>query len=91
MQTVPNKTYLKKRFKELYPAPARLLAVQLDGFSHRLVYDTGKRSSIQFDYFSHCMPEGNWSSRAASFFRDISNAGYQNNAREIIFLTPAQR
>lgn len=91
MQTVPMKAFLKKRFKETYPKPARLLAVQLDGFSHRVVYDTGKRSIIQFDYFSHCMPEGNWSSRAASFFRDISNAGYQNNAREIIFLTPAQR
>ena len=91
MQTVPNKTYLKKRFKELYSAPARLLAVQLDGFSHRLIYDTGKRSAIQAESFSHCMPEGNWSSRAASFFHDISNAGYQNNAREIMFLTPAQR
>jgi len=83
-----NKTKLKVKFKNIYPKGTRLLAVQLDGFSHRVVFDTGKGSSIQFDSFSHCMPEGNWSKKATTFFSDIPNYTYQNNSKEIIFIHP---
>lgn len=91
METVPLKTYLKKRFKRYYPKK-RLLAVQLDGFSHAVVYDDGtKTSAVKKDIFSHCMPEGKFSIAASAFFAGIGNAGYQNNAREIIFVLPSDR
>ena len=91
METVPNKKYLKDRFKKLYPKK-RLLAVQLDGFSHSVIFDSGnKQSAVIRDSFSHCMPEGRWSAAASAFFSDIGNSGYQNNAREVIFLLPNER
>ncbi len=86
-----RKTQLKKKFKEIYTGKERLLAIQLDGFSHAIVYDHGKNSEVKFDRFSHCMPEGGWSSRASQFFKDISNSAYQNNAKEFIFVLPAKR
>lgn len=86
-----TKTQLKTRFKKLYPKK-RLLAVQLDGFTHAVVYDDGtKESAVRRDSFSHCMPEGNWSAPARAFFAGIGNAGYQNNAREVIFILPGAR
>ena len=86
-----NKKTLKEKFKSIYGKKFRLLAVQLDGFSHRLVFDSGKNSNIIFHEFSHCMPEGNWSNEAKNFFADIPNYQYQNNAKEIIFVNPEKR
>lgn len=86
-----TKTELNKKFKALYPGK-RLLSVQLDGFSHRVVFDNGKRASkVTFDYFSHCMPEGGWSAQASKFFKNIPNSIYQNNAQEYIFVLPNER
>lgn len=91
MRTVPLRSYLKKRFKALYPN-RRLLAVRLDGFTHKVFYDRGGIGTpLEIDTFSHCMPEGNWSERAKEFFKEIGNAGYQNNAREIVFTYPKSR
>lgn len=87
-----NKKTLKANFKKIYPAGSRLLAVQLDGFTHGVVYDAGTRESkVTIDRFSHCMPEGGWSANASAFFKDIGNAGYQNNAQEFIFVLPEAR
>lgn len=81
-----------KRFKECYPKGKRLLAVQLNGFSHKVVYDLGtKESRVCFDEFSHCMPEGNWTREATQFFSGIGHAQYQNNAQEIIVRLPEER
>ncbi len=86
-----NKIQLKKRFAKLYPKK-RLLAVQLDGFSHAVIYDSGnKQSAVVRDSFSHCMPEGRWSAAASAFFAGIGNAAYQNNVREIIYILPGAR
>jgi hypothetical protein len=85
------KTKLKSRFKRLYPGK-RLLAVQLDGFSHAVVFDSGSRTgAVERDLFSHCMPEGNWTAQASQFFADIGNAGYQNSPKEIIYILPENR
>lgn len=87
-----NKTKLKRRFKELYPKGSRLLAIQLNGFSHKAFYDAGTReSAVKCDEFSHCMPEGNWSGRVAELFKDISNAQYQGNAVELLYVLPSDR
>jgi hypothetical protein len=86
-----TKPEMLKKFKELYPKK-RLLSVQLDGFTHRVVFDGGSRASeVKFDYFSHCMPEGAWSTQASKFFKDIPNSIYQNNAQEYIFVLPNER
>jgi hypothetical protein len=86
------KTKLKKRFKEIYGKELRLLAVQLDGFSHRVVYDNGEAdSNVNFDEFSGCMTEGNWSSKSVGFFKDIGHSAYQGNPTEYIYLEPNQR
>jgi hypothetical protein len=86
------KKEFKKRFKKIYPAGARLLAVHLDGFSHSLFYDNGKRSDqVIREEFSGCMPEGRWTSRAIEFFKGVWHNSYQNNAQEIIYILPEKR
>ena len=85
------KSEFKKRFKALYKGK-RLLAVQLDGFSHRVVYDDGyANSTVEFDEFSGCMPEGNWSSNAMDFFKGVGHSAYQGNPTEYIYLEPSER
>lgn len=86
-----TKAEAKKRFKEIYKNGERILAVQLDGFSHAVVYDTGKNSVVKFDRFSGCMPEGNWSINATKFFDGVGHSSYQNNAQEIVFIEPSKR
>ena len=86
-----TKPEMLKKFRALYPKK-RLLSVQLDGFTHRVIFDGGNRASeVKFDYFSNCMPEGNWSTQASEFFKDIPNYIYQNNAQEYIFVLPSER
>jgi hypothetical protein len=86
-----QKQVLKQRFKKLYPG-RRLLAVQLDGFSHRVVFDGGSAADpVTRESFSGCMPEGRWSAAAASLFAGIGHNQYQNNPQEIIFLLPKER
>ena len=86
-----DKNRLKTRFKRFYPGK-RLLAVQLDGFSHAVIFDGGSRdSAVQRDTFSHCMPEGRWSDAATGFFAEIPNHSYQNAAREIVYIAPESR
>jgi len=85
------KTKLKTKFAKLYPGK-RLLAIQLDGFTHSAIYDNGKKSDpVKSDRFSHCMPEGGWTAAARELFADIGNASYQGNAKEIIYLAPGDR
>ena len=85
------KTELKKRFKKIYKG-MRLLSVQLDGFSHKVVLDNGnKDSEVIFDEFSGCMPEGNWSSKAVEFFKGIGHSQYQGNATEYMYCLPNER
>lgn len=85
------KKEIKEKFKKLYPNN-RLLAVQLDGFTHRFFYDNGSdNSEIKCEYFSHCMPEGKWSDAAKEIFKDIPNYVYQNNPKEIIYIMPNKR
>ncbi len=85
------KARLKKLFKKAYPKN-RLLAIQLNGFSHKVFFDEGtKESQVKCDEWSGCMPEGGWSSRASTLFAGIGHSGYQNNAQEIVYLNPEER
>jgi hypothetical protein len=90
MKTI--KETLKARFKASYPAGARLLAVQLDGFSHAVIFDGGKASSpVQREIFSGCMPEGKFPSRAAAVLGPVGHSAYQGNPKEIIYTLPGDR
>ena len=85
------KAKLKKVFKKAYPTK-RLLAIQLNGFSHKVFYDAGtKESPVKCDEFSGCMPEGNWSCGASQLFAGVGHNQYQCNAQEIVYTLPKER
>lgn len=85
------KKTLKQRFKELYPGK-RLLAIQLNGFSHRVFFDSKtSASNIECQDYSGCMPEGHWPASAILLFEGIGHAGYQNNAKELLYILPNER
>lgn len=80
-----------KRFAKLAPR-SRLLAVQLNGFSHKAFIDAGsKNSPVRCLEYSGCMPEGRFSDIARGLFADIGHAGYQGAPREIIYVLPSDR
>lgn len=94
-----DRDIFKERFERLYEGK-RLLAVQLDGFTHRVIYDDFKgnekpiRDKIQTEVFSGCMGNeearsyGMNSDRVIEFFEGYPNYKYQNNAQEIVYVMP---
>lgn len=93
-----DKKELLKRFNDNFKAQGlRLLAIQLNGFSHKVFYDRGSNSdAIEIAEFS-----GYASSSEIVKFRnyeiaaimvaDIPHYCYQGNPKEIIYLNPSQR
>jgi hypothetical protein len=93
-------------FQKHFPGK-RLLALQLDGFSHYVVYDDGSKQSVpHYVEVSFCCSEGEWlgychddekraeAKAARAFLKEIghtSHACYQNNATEIIYVRPEER
>lgn len=83
-----SKKLFQKRFKELYPKK-RLLAIQLNGFSHRVFYDDGKKNNdIQIEEYSAYT--GN-NGLVKELFKGFGHTFYQNNAEEIIYVMPNKR
>ena len=93
-------------FQKHFPGK-RLLCIQLDGFSHRVIYDdvpkTPKAHAVEVSF---CCSEEEWLSychddekraeakAARAFLKEIghtSHACYQNNATEIIYVRPEER
>lgn len=84
------KDALKSRFNEIFKGKERLLAIQLNGFSHRVIYDFGKKTSqIIKDEFSHYTDGA--THKLYKIFDDISHYPYQNNAKELIYIKPDER
>lgn len=82
---------LAKRFAALAPKK-RILAVRLDGFSHKCFYDSrDKNRRVECAEYSGCMPEGRFPELARALFHDIGHAGYQNAPREIVYVLPSNR
>ena len=92
-------------FSKRFPGH-RLLALQLDGFSHAVVYDDGTATSHPtFVHVSFCMSEDEEmcyapeskreiQKAARDFLIDIHRSGhsaYQGNAVEITFVEPDER
>ena len=89
------KTELKNRFKELYP-DKRILAVQLNGFDHKVYFDSGNKDSrVEVEYHSPHLSTyertGLYTDRAKQFLEAYPTYAYQGNPEEIIFLLPEER
>jgi hypothetical protein len=91
-----NKQYFKTRFNELFPE-LRLLAIQLNGFSHKAYFDNGnKQSGIQSYEFSNYLSVSEIDNHSTndkfkSLFSGFSHYSYQKNAVEIVYITPEKR
>jgi len=92
-----DKQIFKQRFEENYKGK-RLLAIQLDGFSHKVIYDEKEKGApvcgVKVDYYSGCMGQaeaesyGYNSATAIKMFEGYPNYVYQNNAKEIVYVKP---
>ena len=86
MQT--TKEYFKKKFKELFPE-YRLLAIQLNGFSHTVFYDEGSRySPIETMNYSSYVPSG---AKLSELFNGFFHNAYQGNPKEYVYVLPEER
>jgi hypothetical protein len=85
------KTKLKERFEKLYPTK-RLLAIQLNGFSHTIYCDNGKaKDKIEILQFSNYAPENETLIPLGEMFYDYPNINYQGNAKELLYIHPNLR
>ena len=92
MENKTLKQELKEKFKKIYGEEYRLLAIQLDGFSHAVIYDKGTRDSeIMKEEVSNYAPELKWDDKAQKLLGDIGHYQYQNNAKEYLYVHPNKR
>lgn len=83
------KEYFQQRFDEVFGEGFRLLAVHLDGFSHSVIYDKGTSDSgVMSKHSSAYTPID---PMADKIFKGIPHYSYQNNAKEIVYITPQER
>ena len=85
-----------KRFKKEFPK-LRLLAVQLNGFSHRVVCDDKKASTrplyLEYSgYLSSCeIDDEVLHAKLSRIFLGVGHTSYQGNAQEIVYVLPHER
>lgn len=85
------KRELKKDFKDLYPGK-RLLAVQLNGFSHKLFYDNGSAdSSVIVEEYSPWTNMERQTKEIELLLGSFSTYTYKGNPKEIVYITPEER
>lgn len=84
------KQELENRFKKLFEPNARLLAIHLDGFSHTVFYDFGKKEdNIEIKHYSQYTSDFN--DKLSKLFNGIPHYIYQGNPLEIIYVYPNER
>jgi len=85
-----------KRFKKEFPK-LRLLAVQLNGFSHKVICDDNKASTkplfLEFSgYLSPCeIGDKDLHAKLSRIFSGVGHTSYQGNAQEIVYVHPHER
>ena len=85
-----------KRFKKEFPK-LRLLAVQLNGFSHRVVCDDNKASTkplfLEYSGYLSKSEVGDVETYAKlkRIFEGVGHTSYQGNAQEIVYVLPHER
>lgn len=98
-----NKQELKKEFKKRWTelnTGKRLLAIELDGFTHRVIFDDEKPKSTHLSTYWHsesyssCMSqtEANYynmnSELTRKLFAGFSNASFQGKFVELVYIRP---
>lgn len=82
------KEKLQARFKEMYK-DKRLLAVQLNGFTHSIFFDDGDANSkVECVHFSHYMDADE---KLKYIFSDVYHYAYKHNPLELIYILPNER
>lgn len=81
------KKEFQERFKKAFPEH-RLLAVQLNGFSHKAFCDKGPNTDIEVMEYSGYMAND---PDLTSVFQGVGHSSYQNNAQEIVYIMPKER
>lgn len=86
------KNDIKKVFDELYQGK-RLLAVQLNGFNHTILFDSGETDSkIDIDRFSFYTKMG--TDKAKKFFETLKlnhHIEFKHDPKEFVFVDPNDR
>ena len=81
----------ESNFKKIFPRK-RLLAVKLDGFSHTVWFDGGNAETrVDYEKFSGCMPEGNWSAKSQLLLGRYPHHCYQCNPYWYVWIKPDDR
>lgn len=84
------KQELENRFKKLFEPNARLLAIQLNGFSHTVFYDFGKKEdNIELKDYSRYT--STFDDKLSKLFNGIPHYIYQGNPLEIVYVCPEER
>lgn len=84
------KQELENRFKKLFEPNARLLAIHLNGFSHTVFYDFGKKEdNIELKDYSRYT--STFDDKLSKLFNGIPHYIYQGNPLEIIYVCPEER
>ena len=94
------KKEFEKRFYELFDG-YRLLAIQLNGFSHSAIVDKGDSISRieRWEYTNYMgydekLSNGddmNHDEKLSILFSGFGHLSYQHNAKEIVYLNPNER
>ena len=79
------KQMFEDRFKKLYP-DKRLLAIQLNGFSHVAFYDSGTEDSRIETYNYSAYIDGK-----CELFDNIPHSSYKQEPVEIVYIRPEER
>lgn len=72
----------------------RLLAVQLDGFTHRVIFDFGKNTrihSLSYSVYMRMYDNEYLHQAMLSFFEGYGHLCYKHNHKEIIYILPEDR
>jgi hypothetical protein len=86
-----EKELLKSRFEKLYPNK-RLLAIQLNGFTHTIFYDNRKaEDKVEVARYTDYAPEDKTLLPLGEMFSGFPNGKYQGNSKEIVYVDPDKR
>lgn len=86
------KQELENRFKELFEPEARLLAIHLNGFSHSVFYDFGKKDDIiEIKHYSHYTSISDFDDKLSKLFDGIPHYTFKGNPLELTYIYPEER
>jgi len=85
------KKEIQENFNKIYKSK-RLLAVQLNGFSHKVFYDKGlKDSDVIIEEYSPWAKMQRHTDNAKSLLQWYSTYDYKRNPKEIVYINPKER